>query len=127
MDWVQRGGVSTTRDQVDNCRERSSLKQMERKSNRREHRRYVLGVFVVLGSTYVCMPSSDKSSGGGGMAPTGSGKVGSAIGASNDASTSSKGRQSVGRHAWNYAAEKGSGHQEQKRPLFGNGARRTRA
>ena len=28
--------------------------------------RYVLGVFVVLGSTYVCMPSSDKSSGGGG-------------------------------------------------------------
>ena len=71
--------------------------------------RYVLGVFVVLGSTYVCMPSSDKSSGGGGMAPTGSGKVGSAIGASNDASTSSKGRQSVDVTPGT-TPQKGSGH-----------------
>ena len=43
------------------------------------------------------------------MAPTGSGKVGSAIGASNDASTSSKGRQSVDVTPGT-TPQKGSGH-----------------
>ena len=48
--------------------------------------RYVLGVFVVLGSTYLCAPSSAAGSNvgsGGVLAPAGSGKAGGSNAASN--------------------------------------------
>ena len=47
--------------------------------------RYVLGVFVVLGSTYLCAPSSAGSNVGSGglLAPAGSGKAGGSNAASN--------------------------------------------
>ena len=53
--------------------------------------RYVLGVFVVLGSTYLCAPSSAGSNVGSGglLAPAGSGKVGGSNAASNATSSSS--------------------------------------
>ena len=54
--------------------------------------RYVLGVFVVLGSTYLCAPSSAAGSNvgsGGVLAPAGSGKAGGSNAASNTMSSSS--------------------------------------
>ena len=54
--------------------------------------RYVLGVFVVLGSTYLCTPSSAAGSNvgsGGVLAPAGSGKAGGSNAASNAMSSSS--------------------------------------
>ena len=54
--------------------------------------RYVLGVFVVLGSTYLCAPSSAAGSNvgsGGLLAPAGSGKAGGSNAASNAMSSSS--------------------------------------
>ena len=50
--------------------------------------RYVLGVFVVLGSTYLCMPSTASGTGSGGMlAPAGTGKVGGSNAASSSSSS----------------------------------------
>ena len=52
--------------------------------------RYVLGVFVVLGSTYLCAPSSAAGSNvgsGGVLAPAGSGKAGGSNAASNATSS----------------------------------------
>jgi len=50
--------------------------------------RYVLGVFVVLGSTYLCMPSTASGTGSGGMLATaGTGKVGGSNAASSSSSS----------------------------------------
>lgn len=50
--------------------------------------RYVLGVFVVLGSTYLCMPSTASGTGSGGMLVTaGTGKVGGSNAASSSSSS----------------------------------------
>ena len=67
--------------------------------------RYVLGVFVVLGSTYLCMPSTASGTGSGGMLATaGTGKVGGSN------ATSSSSSSTVPDATPGTTPQKGSGH-----------------
>lgn len=67
--------------------------------------RYVLGVFVVLGSTYLCMPSMASGTGSGGMLATaGTGKVGGSN------ATSSSSSSTVPDATPGTTPQKGSGH-----------------
>ena len=67
--------------------------------------RYVLGVFVVLGSTYLCMPSTASGTGSGGMLATaGTGKVGGSN------ATSSSSSSTMPDATPGTTPQKGSGH-----------------